>query len=170
MIQEGDELPSIPPGGTARQVLAQRMRDQLATTSHQDFSQTADTELLDAINYLLFPNFNPWGGAKSNIIYRFRPHGLDPDSCTAEIIFMSAPKQPGEMPPPVKIRWVPDDMLFADIPELGVLGPVFDQDCENLPYVQQGLKAMRKPGITLSNYQESRIRHFNQTLDQWMNK
>ena len=29
---------------------------------------------------------------------------------------------------------------------------------------------MRKPGITLANYQESRIRHFNQTLDRWMNK
>jgi hypothetical protein len=167
---EGDELPAIPPGGTARQVLAQRMRAQLAATSSQDFSQTPDTELLDAINYLLFPNFNQWGGAKSNIIYRFRPHGLDPDSCTAEIIFMSAPKEPGEMPPPARIRWVPEDMLFADIPELGVLGPVFDQDCENLPYVQQGLKAMRKPGITLANYQESRIRHFNRTLDHWMDK
>ncbi|KUO09374.1 Rieske (2Fe-2S) protein [Streptomyces sp. DSM 15324] len=168
--QEGDNLPAIPPGGTARQVLAERMRAQLAVTSHQDFSDTPDTELLDAINYLLFPNFNPWGGAKSNIVYRFRPHGLDPDSCIAEIIFMSSPKRPGEVPPPAKIRWVPEDMLFADIPELGVLGPVFDQDCENLPYVQQGLKAMRKPGITLANYQESRIRHFNRTLDRWMEK
>ena len=51
-----------------------------------------------------------------------------------------------------------------------MLGPVFDQDCENLPHVQQGLKAMRKPGITLANYQESRIRHFNRTLDQWMDR
>jgi len=29
---------------------------------------------------------------------------------------------------------------------------------------------MRKPGVTLSNYQESRIRHFNHTLDHWMNR
>jgi len=94
----------------ARAALAYALRDggdriwrysaQLAATSSQDFSKTPDTELLDAINYLLFPNFNPWGGAKSNIIYRFRPNGLDPDSCTAEIIFMSSPKRPGEMPPP----------------------------------------------------------------------
>ncbi|TLS47007.1 aromatic ring-hydroxylating dioxygenase subunit alpha [Streptomyces montanus] len=169
-LPDGGELPPIPPGGTARQVLADRMRAQLAATSEQDFSKTSDSELLDAINYLLFPNFNPWGGAKSNIIYRFRPNGLDPDSCVAEIFFMSSPPKSGETPPPAKIRWVPDDLLFADIPELGLLGPVFDQDCENLPYVQQGLKTLRKPGITLANYQESRIRHFNRTLDQWMNR
>jgi hypothetical protein len=138
--------------------------------SGDDYSQVTDSDLLDAVNYLLFPNFNPWGGVKSNIVYRFRPNGLDPDSCIAEILFMSALPKDGTRPAPAPIRWVEGDMLFADVPELGLLGPVFDQDCENLPYVQEGLKASRKPGITLSNYQESRIRHFNRTLDQWMSR
>lgn len=163
-------LPEIPPGGTARQVLAEQMRRQLSALSGDDYANVTDSDLLDAVNYLLFPNFNPWGGVKSNIVYRFRPNGLDPDSCIAEILFMSALPKDRPRPKPAPIRWLDEDTLFADLPELGLIGPVFDQDCENLPYVQQGLKASRKPGMTLSNYQESRIRHFNSTLVQWMSR
>ncbi len=61
-------------------------------------------------------------------------------------------------------------MNMADVAELGLLGPVFDQDLANLPFVQQGLKATRKPGITLADYQESRIRHFHHLLDTWMSR
>jgi hypothetical protein len=35
--------------------------------------------------------------------------------------------------------------------------------------IQKGLRASRKPGITLARYQESRIRHFHATLDDYMN-
>ncbi|MFI0447396.1 SRPBCC family protein [Actinomadura sp. 6N118] len=164
------EMPQVPEGGTARAVLAEQMRTQLAAATGRDHSATSDSELLDAVHHLVFPNFHPWGGVKSNIVYRFRPHGLDPDSCIAEIIYMSAYPPEGPKPKPAKIRWVPDDALFADIPELGLVGPVFDQDIENLPHVQTGLKSLRKPGITLSNYQESRVRHFNRTLDAWMER
>ncbi len=58
--------------------------------------------------------------------------------------------------------------LFCDLPELGLIGPIFDQDMFNLPFVQEGLKASHKPTITLARYQESRIRHFNHTLDAYM--
>lgn len=165
---EGEELPEVPEGGTARVMLAERMREQLSASTGQDYSEVSDSEMLDAMHHLVFPNFHPWGGVKSNIIYRFRPDGLDADSCIAEVIYMSAPPKDKPKPKPAKIRWLEADTLFADVAELGLVGPVFDQDCENLPYVQEGLKATRKPGITLSNYQESRIRHFNRTLDQWM--
>jgi len=163
-------LPPIPPGSTARAVLADQMRKQLAALSDEDLSHATDSELLDATNHLLFPNFHPWGGVKSNVVYRFRPHGLDPDCCVVEIMFMSAPPKGQPRPKPAQVQWLEPETLFADLPQLGLIGPVFDQDCENLPYVQQGLKAMRKPGITLSNYQESRIRHFNRTLDLWMSR
>jgi hypothetical protein len=36
--------------------------------------------------------------------------------------------------------------------------------------VQRGLHAARKPGITLANYQESRIRHFHGTLDGYISE
>lgn len=162
------EIPEVPEGGTARAVLAERMREQLSAASGRDYSQVSDSELLDAVHHLVFPNFHPWGGVKSNVIYRFRPDGLNPDSCIAEVMFMSAYPKGEPRPAPARITWVPQDTMFADVPGLGLIGPVFDQDCANLPHVQTGLKSMRKPGITISNYQESRIRHFNRTLDAWM--
>lgn len=169
-LPEGEQLPQVPEGGTARQVLADRMRTQLAETTGADHTQTSDAELLDAMHHLVFPNFHPWGGVKSNIIYRFRPVGLDPESCTVEVLYLSQPPPGKPRPAPAKIRMLEPDELFADVPGLGLIGPIFDQDAENLPYVQEGLRTTRKPGITLSNYQESRIRHFNHTLDEWMSR
>jgi hypothetical protein len=45
---------------------------------------------------------------------------------------------------------------------------VFDQDMENLPYVQTGMKASKNKAIELGHYQESRIRHFHQTMDKYL--
>ena len=49
------------------------------------------------------------------------------------------------------------------------LSNVFNQDGANLPQVQKGLKASKKGTVTLGNYQEVRVRHFNQTLDKYLN-
>jgi hypothetical protein len=51
---------------------------------------------------------------------------------------------------------------------LGVLGSVFEQDMQNLPYVQQGLKASKTGQVNLGDYQEIRIRQFHQTLDKYL--
>ncbi|WP_322769281.1 aromatic ring-hydroxylating dioxygenase subunit alpha [Frankia sp. Cr1] len=166
----GDKLPEIPAGSTARAVLADQMRNQLSALSGESYAEITDSELLDAINYILFPNFHPWAGKKSNIIYRFRPYGNDPDRCISEIFFLSGWPKGTPRPAPAKIRWVAEGVDMADVSELGLLGPVFDQDIANLPFVQQGLKTTRKPGITLATYQESRIRHFHYLLDTWMSR
>jgi hypothetical protein len=34
--------------------------------------------------------------------------------------------------------------------------------------VQRGLRATQKPGLTLSNYQEAKIRHFHALLERWL--
>ena len=47
---------------------------------------------------------------------------------------------------------------------------VADQDTNNLMRIQKSLRTTRKPGITLARYQESRIRHFHNTLDAYMAK
>jgi phenylpropionate dioxygenase-like ring-hydroxylating dioxygenase large terminal subunit len=167
MPDDGD-LPQVPEGGTARQLLAENLRAQLKDGVGENVQAATDSELLDAINYLLFPNFHPWGGSKSNIVYRFRPYKNDPDRCIAEVMFLSGHAQDEPKPKGAAVLWVGDDQRFADIPQLGLLGPVFDQDMANLPHIQQGMKTMRKPGVTLGTYQESRIRHFHTILDEWM--
>jgi Ring hydroxylating alpha subunit (catalytic domain) len=57
---------------------------------------------------------------------------------------------------------------WAEAPELGSAAMVADQDSDNLMWIQKGLRASKKPGVTLARYQESRIRHFHDTLDAYM--
>ena len=59
------------------------------------------------------------------------------------------------------------EQFCTKVDELAWLGAVYDQDTGNLQLQQQGLKATRK-GITLGNYQESRIRRFHLTLDEYL--
>jgi nitrite reductase/ring-hydroxylating ferredoxin subunit len=167
-LTAGDEGPPlVPPGRTARRVLADQLRAQLENTFGRSFDEYTDSELLDAIQYFLFPNFCVFVGARTNAVYRFLPAGNDPDRCIAEVILLAPPPAPGTQAPPAPpVRWLQEGENFADITELGLLGPVFDQDYFNLPYIQEGLHTTRKPGITLANYQESRIRHFHRLLEQ----
>jgi hypothetical protein len=39
----------------------------------------------------------------------------------------------------------------------------------NLPYVQQGMKALRDGLMELGHYQDSRVRHFHMTLRKYIN-
>jgi hypothetical protein len=60
------------------------------------------------------------------------------------------------------------DQKWSDAPELGILGDVFEQDMENLPFVQDGMHASKTGKLQLANYQEIRIRQFQDTLDKYL--
>ena len=60
------------------------------------------------------------------------------------------------------------DQKWTDAPELGGLGDVFEQDMENLPFVQQGLHCSKNGKVQLADYQEIRIRHFHRTMDKYL--
>ncbi len=158
----------IGPGETARAKLAERAREKITRSSGKDMSQLSDSESLDLIEYLLFPNMVPWGGQALPIVYRFRPHGDDPDSHIMEIMFLFAKAPDGSHPAPATIRILGPDQPWTDAPELGSAAMVADQDTDNLRRIQKGLKTSRKPGVTLARYQESRIRHFHATLDAYL--
>lgn len=170
-LQAGEDgIPTVPEGSTARKVLAEAMRKQLSELSGRDYSNYADAELLDTVQHTVFPNFHPWGGFKSNICYRWRPLGFDPDWCIFEtMIFADAPAG-RETPPNVPIYWVPEDQSFSEVEYLGLLGPVFDQDIDNMMHVQKGMKATERSGLQMGQYQESRIRQHHQTLRRWIAK
>ncbi len=127
----------------------------------------SDAEMVDSIDYTVFPNFHPWG-AFNRIVYRFRPNGDDHRSAIMECIFL-APYQ-GEKPPPCDIHWLGEDETFTDAKELGMLGKIFNQDLFNMPKIQLGLETPRKPGITLGDYQEGKIRWLHQKLGWWIER
>lgn len=155
-------------GQTAREALAERFRTVLSRSSGMDLSEASDAEMLDSLQYYLFPNFVPWSGLGAPLMYRWRPNGDDPETCLFEVmyLFVRAPDAPPAKDAP--LRMLGEDQTFAHAPELGGLGPLLDQDLDNLQRIQKGLHALHKPGVTLANYQEVRIRHVHQTLDAYI--
>lgn len=157
----------VPEGVSARRALADSARTQYTQMFGHDHSHATDAELLDAFTYNVFPNFAPWGGFMPNIVYRWRP-GSDPDHCLMEVRILTRvpPGQP--IPRSVPMKMLGKDEPWSTAKELGILGDVFDQDMENLPYVQEGLKASKTGEVQLGNYQEIRVRQFHQTLDKYL--
>lgn len=162
-IPEGDPVPELPEGMSPRAWSAAMSREGLRPDAGDLVDEYCDAEMVDNLDYTLFPNFHPWG-AFNRIVYRFRPNGNDHRSSIMEAI-MLAPFQ-GERPPAAKIHWLEDDQPWSTA--LGFLGKVFDQDVFNMPKVQMGLESTYKPGITLANYQESKVRWLHHKLGEWV--
>ena len=68
-------------GERARDGLARRARERISRATHLDLSELSDTESLDLIEYMLFPNMVPWGGQALPIVGDVR----DPDSVAAAV-------------------------------------------------------------------------------------
>jgi phenylpropionate dioxygenase-like ring-hydroxylating dioxygenase large terminal subunit len=156
---------TVPEGRTAREVAAQAARERWRPVVGDRVDTMSDAEMMDSLDYTLFPNFHPWG-AFNRIVYRFRPDGDDHRNCVMECFYL-APFS-GERPPPAPEHRLGVDEPWTSAPELGMLAKVFDQDTFNMAKVQLGLETTFKPGITLANYQESKVRWFHTLLGQWV--
>ena len=154
-------------GETARAVGAQQLREELGTQLDVDFSGASDSEMLDSIEYHLFPNAFFFPGALISMAYRFRPLDDDVDRCLFEILMLEPLAEGATHPDPPDPVYLEVEQSYTEVDELAWLGAVYDQDTSNLHLQQQGLKTSRK-GITLGNYQEARIRRFHQTLDHYL--
>lgn len=170
MLGTKDAEVVIEPGSNARQVLGERVRRSLSKRTGRDYSGVTDAELLDGIEYFLFPNFMPWAGLLTSFAYRFRPDGHDPDSCVIDIMVLEQVPDGEERPKAPPTRYIGEGESWSDAPELGVFGRVFNQDGSTFGRVQRGLKASARSHTTLSSYQESRIRHFHATLDGYLQR
>ena len=152
-------------GQTARAVAAAASRERWRPHAGDRVDEMSDSEMMDSLDYTLFPNMHPWG-AFNRIVYRFRPNGDDHRSAIMEVFFLS-PFQ-GERPPPAPVHELGEDDPWIDAPELGVLAKVFEQDTFNMCNIQLGLETTFKPGITLANYQESKVRWLHDLLGKWV--
>jgi phenylpropionate dioxygenase-like ring-hydroxylating dioxygenase large terminal subunit len=159
----------VPQGVSARRALGEAMRANfIKTFGHPALHDAAtDAELLDGLVYNVFPHFAPWGGYMPNIVYRWRPWG-GPDHCLMEVRILVRVPEGEPIPHSVPMKLLTDDQPWSAAEELGVLGHVFDQDMENLPFVQDGLKVSKTNEVQLGDYQEIRIRQFHQTLDKYL--
>ena len=167
-LREDQEAPfTLQEGQSMRAFAANLSRENWRKVVGDRVDQMSDAEFMDSIDYTLFPNLHPWG-AFNRICYRFRPNGNDHRSAIMECYYLSPVPKDGERPAPAPMHLLEDHETFTDAPEIGMLGKVFNQDLFNMSKVQQGLETTFKPGFTLGNYQESKIRWFHKKLDEWV--
>ncbi len=128
----------------------------------------SDADLIDAIFYSVFPNLSPWADFNP-IFYRFRPDGNNPEQCFHEVMFM-VPFPDGEArPAPAKCTFLELDDDYTKATEFGsYLNKIFNQDGLNHRAVQKGLHNHPKGEVIFASYQESKIRHFHETLNKWL--
>ncbi len=163
-VDEDNFLP-LEAGQNARDASAAAARERWRPVVGDSVDTWSDAEFIDNIDYTLFPNMHPWG-AYNRIVYRFRPNGDDHRTAIMEI-FLLAPFA-GERPPPAPTTFLDFDDDWTEAPELGMLAKVFAQDSFNMPMVQKGLEQTLKPGVTLANYQESKVRWLHDLLGRWV--
>lgn len=155
-------------GETPRGRVVDKLRRFYAETFGMDLSGISDCEVVDVIEYNLFPNAVLFGGYGSPLAYRSRPDGDDPNRSIFEVWLLLPYPDGAAKPPSAATRVLNEGERFADVPELSYYGPILDQDADMMHRVQHGLRSSRKGRITLANYQEIRIRHMRRTLADYM--
>jgi phenylpropionate dioxygenase-like ring-hydroxylating dioxygenase large terminal subunit len=154
---------------SARVVMARILRRQLGEAYGTDLSRFTDTEMIDVSQYGIFPNAILFPQLSLPMIYRFRPIGNDPHRALFELLIMRPYPDDGPRPAPADPIRLREEDSFTTVPGFDpILGHVFDQDTGNLRAQQEGIRAARKKGATLLNYQEVRVRLLHQTLDKYL--
>ena len=87
-----------------------------------------------------------------------------------ECLYLAPIPEDGKYTPCSTIHWLSADDDWTDAPELGMLAKVFNQDVRNLPYVQQGMHALQRDYVQLADYNETKPRHFQMLLEEWIAK
>ena len=155
--------------GTARQAMADMFRGMFEQATNSDLSGVSDSELLDCFSYTVFPNCYLFPGISLPMVYRFRPDPKDYRSCIYEVMFLRPVPKDGPRPDPAEPVLLASHQSFAEAEGMDPgFGKILDQDTDNLYAQQEGLETSAKPGITLGNYQEIRIRHFERAIDRYV--
>lgn len=137
------------------------IRREMADRAGHDVTAMDDWELGPGpITFHCFPNVTSPAGLWNWNVSRFRPNGLDPDSCIYDRMFLHT--YPEGEAPPVEEQWISDWRSYGD--QWGVL---FFQDLVNIERVQQGMHQRSFKGARLSSM-ESSIRNFHRAIDRYL--
>lgn len=156
-------------GDTARTAMARYLRKVMGEQYKCDLSDVSDSEMIDTIEYHVFPNMILFPGISLPMVYRFRPIGSDPNRTLFEILFLRPKPDGRESPEPPEPYHVAENESYAGAPGFDpAMGHVYDQDTDNLRAQQQGFRASATGVQNLGNYQEARIRHFQLIIDKYL--
>jgi phenylpropionate dioxygenase-like ring-hydroxylating dioxygenase large terminal subunit len=152
-----------------RIMAAQQKREELQPKYKVDMNAFSESEMLDSIEYFLFPNMFIFPGIGLPMIYRFRPNENDVDSCWFDLMFLRPLGEGEEHPEPPRVVKLGVDETYDKVPNMdGPLAVIYEQDTSNLERQQRGFKSSGKGAESLANYQEVRIRQLHMTLDKYL--
>ena len=99
---------ALAPGETARTVAAEDARTRLATALGASQAHVSDSQILDSIEYHLFPNMFFFPGINIPMVYRFRPDGDQVDASLFDLLILE-PWPEGQTKP------FPPEPVFLDV-------------------------------------------------------
>jgi phenylpropionate dioxygenase-like ring-hydroxylating dioxygenase large terminal subunit len=153
---------------TARRTMAAYRRKVLAEQTGLEFDRHSDSEMVDLIEYTIFPNVALFGGELAPILYRVRPNGDDHESSLFEMMVFSPIPANTARPPAAPVRMVTEDETWFDVPEVASVARNLTQDTSNLEQIQLAQHSLGYPGPTYARYQEMGLRQFHKNLDEWL--
>jgi len=163
MLQAADRLVEELPEGTPAEEVAAHFT---ARAQEIDRARGVEWPQLDpklqpetGHDWHIFPNSVILQGITFALCYRARPNGTDPNSCIFDVYVIERYPDGGEpetewvnVPDPMDDRW----------PE------VLQQDFNNMPYVQKGMKSRGFKGARPNPRQEITVINFHKTLAEYM--
>ena len=170
IISGEEDTPMVYPEDPSeyRSGTAATRREAMRPTYGDSVDKVSDADLNDAIYYSIFPNISPWADFNP-IFYRFRPDGNNPEQSLHEVMYMIPLPEGADMPESPKCTFLDLDDDYCDAAEIGSnLAKIFNQDYVNHRAVQKGLHSHPKGETIFASYQETKIRHFHDTLNRWL--
>jgi len=163
MIEAAERLVDELPEGSPADVVAAHF-NELAQSIDAERGvtwPTLDPELQPETghDWHIFPNNVILQGITFALCYRARPNGSDPNSCIFEVYVIE--RYPEGQEPGTEWVNVPD-------PKDDRWPPVLQQDFDNMPYVQKGMKSRGFKGARPNPSQEATVIHFHRTLAEYM--
>jgi nitrite reductase/ring-hydroxylating ferredoxin subunit len=163
------DKPVVPEGQMARQIMADLYRQMFEKANNTDLSAVSDAEIIDCFSYTVFPNTFLFPGISLPMVYRFRPNPRDHRESYYECYFLLPKPTDGSTPETAEMVTLKHGQSFKEAAGMDPgFGAILDQDTDNLVMQQEGLEASAKHGLTLGNYQEIRVRHFEKAVDKYM--
>lgn len=158
----------LPEGMRARDMYAKQVQASMGETYGHDFSHLSESITLDSIEYFCFPNSFFFPGLSLPMVYRFRPDPDDIDVCYFDLLVLRPRPADGPAPQPPVVMELDVNDSYTQAEGLAGLGRVYDQDTANMAAQTRGFRASNKHGQTLGNYQESRGRHLQQRVREFL--
>lgn len=163
VLPDFDNIPDF-----SRKHVAEWRRGMMKQMFGADMSYLSDAEMLDSIQYAMFPNFGPWLGEGLPLMYQFIPYGDNPEESLFVVRLLAPIPDEGPRPPSAPFTYLDFDEFFDGMNEWGRLGHIFDQDMSNIPLIQRGMRSANpdKAQLVLAQYQEQRVALMHEFVEQ----